>query len=227
MAKDASMHEEHAPPDTTSNQLPLGLSESCSYADDSQLLEKLRALEREDLSKIEARFAFDRQCSSSLAAAAKKEFLRHFALKHLTREPLSPNVAADEFWHTLLLHTKLYREFCQRHFGLFIDHEPSKINQEPRASLHARMTLYEECFGKTPDEVSNHVEQLRHNPTLKQRLERAQTHLRSFLPNGGPSLEDRAPQTDAFTKWGDWDNSWKNWGQWKEWSQWGNWDMCS
>jgi hypothetical protein len=35
-----------------------------------------------------------------------------------------PNVAADKAWHTFLLYSKDYREFCQGMFGFFIDHQP-------------------------------------------------------------------------------------------------------
>lgn len=31
----------------------------------------------------------------------------------------------DDMWHTFLLFTKDYREFCQSFFGDFIDHEPN------------------------------------------------------------------------------------------------------
>lgn len=32
----------------------------------------------------------------------------------------------DEMWHTFLMFTKDYREFCYEYFGVMIDHEPMK-----------------------------------------------------------------------------------------------------
>lgn len=40
-------------------------------------------------------------------------------------EPLSPSRAVDPGWHTFILHTRDYREFCQRMAGRFIDHVPT------------------------------------------------------------------------------------------------------
>ena len=30
----------------------------------------------------------------------------------------------DQMWHALILHTRLYRELCERHLGFFLDHHP-------------------------------------------------------------------------------------------------------
>lgn len=32
----------------------------------------------------------------------------------------------DEMWHTFLMYTKDYREFCHQYFGFMIDHQPMK-----------------------------------------------------------------------------------------------------
>lgn len=34
-------------------------------------------------------------------------------------------VIIDEFWHTFILHTRVYEEFCKNYFGTFIHHKPS------------------------------------------------------------------------------------------------------
>lgn len=40
-------------------------------------------------------------------------------------EPLSPSQAVDPGWHTFILHTRDYREFCRHLAGRFIDHVPT------------------------------------------------------------------------------------------------------
>ena len=42
--------------------------------------------------------------------------------------PLSPAEFVDIGWHTFILHTKDYREFCDRIAGRFIDHVPTDDN---------------------------------------------------------------------------------------------------
>jgi hypothetical protein len=38
----------------------------------------------------------------------------------------------DEAWHTLILHTKLYADYCKAEFGTFIHHFPSEQNCDPQ-----------------------------------------------------------------------------------------------
>lgn len=38
----------------------------------------------------------------------------------------------DEMWHTFLMFTKDYEEFCYRHFGFMIHHEPMKKAEKER-----------------------------------------------------------------------------------------------
>ena len=45
-----------------------------------------------------------------------------------TTAPLSPANLVDIGWHTFILHTKDYREFCDRIAGRFIDHVPTDDN---------------------------------------------------------------------------------------------------
>lgn len=35
-----------------------------------------------------------------------------------------PTQEIDEIWHTFILHTKDYSDFCNTHFGTFIHHAP-------------------------------------------------------------------------------------------------------
>lgn len=39
----------------------------------------------------------------------------------------SPNPLIDEVWHSFILHTKLYRSFCEERYGKFIEHIPTSL----------------------------------------------------------------------------------------------------
>lgn len=43
----------------------------------------------------------------------------------VTTSPLSPSEKVDIGWHTFILYTKDYRQFCDRIAGRFIDHVPT------------------------------------------------------------------------------------------------------
>jgi hypothetical protein len=40
----------------------------------------------------------------------------------------------DEMWHTFLLFTREYRSFCQDHFGAFLDHGPTTVEEHAQAA---------------------------------------------------------------------------------------------
>ena len=52
----------------------------------------------------------------------------------------------DNVWHTLILHTRQYIEFCYRYFGRYIHHEPADPGDEPISEEYKR--LYKEQFGQ-------------------------------------------------------------------------------
>ena len=40
----------------------------------------------------------------------------------------------DWMWHSFILHTRDYADFCQRHFGFFLHHEPAAPASDGQAS---------------------------------------------------------------------------------------------
>ncbi|MER5931207.1 hypothetical protein [Streptomyces sp. NPDC002054] len=45
---------------------------------------------------------------------------------------LAPSQQVDPGWHTFMLHTQEYADFCEREFGYFVHHAPnSKIRTRP------------------------------------------------------------------------------------------------
>ncbi|GAA3634468.1 hypothetical protein GCM10022420_004140 [Streptomyces iranensis] len=56
-----------------------------------------------------------------------------------TGRPLTPSKAVDIGWHTFLLHTRDYADFCQRVAGHFIHHVPTNPAEGGRgAAAHPR-----------------------------------------------------------------------------------------
>jgi hypothetical protein len=66
----------------------------------------------------------------------------------------SPPLAVDQLWHTFLLFTYEYAEFCATLGGGFIHHRPfDDSNGRPpviRRSRHALFAAYERTFGEGP-----------------------------------------------------------------------------
>jgi hypothetical protein len=61
-------------------------------------------------------------------AQAERQFegvLQFLELAASTDERLTPPQAIDAAWHSFILHTKDYAEYCQEHFGRFIHHRPN------------------------------------------------------------------------------------------------------
>ena len=71
----------------------------------------------------------------------------------------SPLIVIDEMWHTFILHTQAYDEFCKNYFGYFLHHQPTsklETNKNKPRSLEklidekrARYTMLYEILGKT------------------------------------------------------------------------------
>lgn len=59
--------------------------------------------------------------NAALCFEALKQFLIVCAVGEGGKTSSQP---VDDMWHTFLLFTRDYREFCLEHFGRFIDHRP-------------------------------------------------------------------------------------------------------
>lgn len=44
--------------------------------------------------------------------------------------PASPSKIVDEAWHSFILHTREYADYCLRKFGKFIHHVPQRIQTD-------------------------------------------------------------------------------------------------
>ncbi|MGW2851495.1 glycine-rich domain-containing protein [Streptomyces sp. NPDC001215] len=67
---------------------------------------------------------------------------------------LSPSPLVDIGWHTFILYTRGYREFCQRVAGRFIDHEPNDVPDAPQKPGGIKRTIAAfKAFGLPIDEM--------------------------------------------------------------------------
>lgn len=64
---------------------------------------------------------------------------------------LSPSKAVDAGWHTFILHTLDYAEFCERVAGRFIHHVPTPNAETKEASASVRAA----CSSRAPRGIPN------------------------------------------------------------------------
>lgn len=75
--------------------------------------------------------------------------------------------AIDSMWHTFLLFTQDYADFCQRHFGFFIHHKPrplaeriqwrERIQSDPVGARKEREELLRKVYGYIYDALGPDV----------------------------------------------------------------------
>lgn len=111
------------------------------------------------MSEIVKRCQKDHNYSDQDMIILEKELKRFLALELIKDTPnlgtgmYSTDV--DNLWHTFLLFTKEYAEFCQKHFNHFIHHVPeiekvstSEQIEEVHKDFKAFVKNYEELFGE-------------------------------------------------------------------------------
>jgi hypothetical protein len=84
------------------------------------------------------------------AAALLTEVLRFLNLVACTGQRLTPAEIVDRAWHEFILCTRTYGEFCQRHFGRMVHHEPGGESDENRRQFKQTLRLYQQNFGPPP-----------------------------------------------------------------------------
>jgi hypothetical protein len=75
--------------------------------------------------RLSARIATDHKMDHSAAERITDQALAFLGACAVSTVPLSPSATVDIGWHTFILYTKDYREFCERVAGRFIEHVPT------------------------------------------------------------------------------------------------------
>ena len=57
-----------------------------------------------------------------------QEFKRYLVVRKILNRPVTmQSKEVDGLWHRFILDTRLYRMFCERIFGEYLDHEPGQM----------------------------------------------------------------------------------------------------
>ncbi|MGC4749018.1 glycine-rich domain-containing protein [Micromonospora sp. DT201] len=85
-----------------------------------------RALVSDELfARLSARIAHDHpELAPDLPPRIVDQALAFLAACAVTAQPIGPSALVDIGWHTFILHTRDYAEFCHRIAGRFIHHQP-------------------------------------------------------------------------------------------------------
>ncbi|MGK5673099.1 glycine-rich domain-containing protein [Micromonospora sp. URMC 106] len=85
--------------------------------------------------RLTARIAYEHpELAPELPARIMDQALAFLGACAVTVEPLGPTDLVDIGWHTFILHTHDYAEFCDRLAGRFIHHEPEPVPDDRRPS---------------------------------------------------------------------------------------------
>jgi hypothetical protein len=113
------------------------------------------ALSYENADIIE-KFCSEQEVEQELAKEYFIEVKKFLYLCANTTDRLAPSAEIDKIWHTFILFTKDYRQYCMHFLGKFIDHVPEvkKDTSEPKENcLLNTITNYENVFGELNNEV--------------------------------------------------------------------------
>jgi hypothetical protein len=108
-------------------------------------------LEAFDLSAVRARLQKERKVDSSQLDQVILEFRRYIGIyvaNGLEQSVTMFSEDVDEVWHQLILHTRLYQEFCQATLGQFLHHNPfSSGDPDPVNSWRHFESEYRKLYG--------------------------------------------------------------------------------
>lgn len=111
----------------------LGLRNDSPLACDAEFVKLVSDLAEEPLvlvkEKIREKYNFTQQKTNE----ARLAFLRFISLTAYYKGGVVPIPLADVFWHEFILFTSDYAEFCARHFGRFIHHQPRSAGSQVEA----------------------------------------------------------------------------------------------
>jgi hypothetical protein len=93
--------------------------------------------------RLVSRIVTDEKLDRALAQRVVDQALAFLAAcaDSSNREPLAPSELVDLGWHTFILYTRDYREFCRRIAGRFIDHAPTDEHDPAASGEAAHATL--------------------------------------------------------------------------------------
>ena len=79
-----------------------------------------------------------------------KETLRFMHLTTVAGERLTPSHIVDLAWHEFILFTRYYSEFCKKHLGKYIHHNPGGDESLNRQCFKKTHYWYQKTFHEAP-----------------------------------------------------------------------------
>jgi hypothetical protein len=126
---------------------PLGIRPEVSLTEDQ--LRALRTLEEYDLTPVRNRLMNDGGMPPGWVDEALLEFRRFLGLQVIAPSPrIMFSRHIDHVWHTCLLFSRLYADYCQQTFGFFFHHDPTTgPRPDPEPQFREFERLYESVYG--------------------------------------------------------------------------------
>lgn len=82
------------------------------------------------------RFALRNDISLEIASEIHEELLSYLDEGQIIKSKThSPSKVVDEAWHSFILHTKLYSEFCMNRYGSIVHHFPFSKTIDPTSKV--------------------------------------------------------------------------------------------
>ncbi|MBL8399191.1 MAG: hypothetical protein JNL84_13795 [Candidatus Accumulibacter sp.] len=105
-----------------------------------------------DLSFVREKLSNDGKLSDSEISQAEEEFRKFLALVLKYDGPLAMiDKRVDEFWHSFILFTPQYRQFCSEVMGFFVDHQPrTSTTPVPTSAIANFVAAYKAEYGELP-----------------------------------------------------------------------------
>src|ERR1700730_18001638 len=114
-----------------------------------EISQAVHEIDRLNLSFLKSNFMKEGEYSETDFDEASTNLKRFFALTLHHEGPLAiTSRAVDDLWHTFILFTPQYREFCERAFGGYVDHQTHGPSTPVSPTAFTNFVeAYEELYG--------------------------------------------------------------------------------
>lgn len=103
--------------------------------------ELYKHVEEYSLSSITEKYCNDCKIDSEKGKKIETEIKKFLFLSRVYQSGYTIPKALDEYWHTFLLHTEIYKDFCESVLGKFIHHKPGLSNEDQATLRYIRFLV--------------------------------------------------------------------------------------
>jgi hypothetical protein len=103
------------------------------------------------MKKILERYCSEKSVSMKVAREQERELKRFLILFAINKQKLGMRSDLDELWHTFILFTREYTDFCNEIAGFYIHHNPKTEEDSSSNDTHESfITNYKSLYGEEP-----------------------------------------------------------------------------